>query len=282
VNNTLRGKRVVGALNSIGSNVFVNLGQYFTHSLRDGSKMELSEQSIWLGNTTWRLSRENVYIVGSADVREEIQMGIGQLCGMTFEGYSFLSKILEIEFRFSGGFKLTTFTDWKENNQWTVFFQDNPESNDPIPCFCVDFDDKCLSEIQDLDQKIKIDNAFHQIHEIRTEEKVSSIRGNSFHDIKIFFCPEEFLSLEACHFRLERDGNYLFGQLDFEDIDSMQSSLKVLIGNRLKTVEVNVDLDAKFTFENGYQLSVFTCKKAPIQWRFVKDGKELYIAKNSC
>ena len=59
--------------NSIGSNIFLELGEDTEIRLKNGKKRQRKQWSIWLGNASWRITKNGKYLVGSVDARENIE-----------------------------------------------------------------------------------------------------------------------------------------------------------------------------------------------------------------
>ena len=118
--------------NSIGSNVFFEFGKEKEVIHKNGKKQLKKEWSIWISLASWRISKNNRYIVGSGDSQKIIQSRIQTLLGKRFQSLLFLSQFLDAEFNFEDGYQITTFFNWMEEDQWTIFLPD--DSNIGVDC----------------------------------------------------------------------------------------------------------------------------------------------------
>ena len=109
------------AFNSIGSNVFFEFGQEIEKNVSNGKKELRKEWVIWISMASWRMTRHGKYIGGSGDDRGLIEGNIQRLLGKHFQSIHILSQFLDVEFNFEDGYQLTTFFNWREEDQWTIF-----------------------------------------------------------------------------------------------------------------------------------------------------------------
>src|SRR3989338_2077109 len=98
--------------NSIGSNVFFRFGKEVEVTSQNGKKSLRKEWSLWLGNTSWRLSCENKYIVGSNESPPILNEKIKRLLFKKFQSFKILSQFFDMTFDFEDGYRLTTFCRW--------------------------------------------------------------------------------------------------------------------------------------------------------------------------
>lgn len=113
--------------NSIGSNIFIRFGKDIEYIFPNGRKSSRKEWTIWVSHASWRLSKDEKYMAGSFDDPLIIQANIDKLLGKRFQSFHFLSQFLDMEFNFEDGYQLTTFFNWREENQWTIFLSNQTE-----------------------------------------------------------------------------------------------------------------------------------------------------------
>ena len=186
INAQLPHVKVERSFNSIGSNIFVEFGKKIEEILKNGRKTTFREWSIWIGDASWRISKNGKYVVGSDDYPQSIQHHIQELVGLQFVHSNFLSSFLDIEFDFENGYKLTTFFNWSEEDQWTIFLPNG--ANIGTDC--------------------------------SSQAKINEIQNiASFH-----FEDNTLVVLHNCTWRLTKNNTYLIGNID-DDNQNILSEL---------------------------------------------------------
>jgi hypothetical protein len=259
------------AFNSVGSNVFFEFGEEKEIIHKNGRRNLRKEWSIWLSKVSWRLTKNEEYIIGSGDPPEEIQVNIQKLLGKRFRSFQFLSQFLDIEFNFEDGYQLTTFFNWIEEDQWTLFLPDNTN----IGVDCANAEE--IKNIRKTAKHFQINENYKKIELPYKDIGVTGIDYNKYGLPVIYLEHDTWISLENCTWRLERDNDYLIGCLD-DDYSKTNENLLSLIENKLNQIDViNSMMDARFQFENQYVLKTFTCCRAPAQWKVcLKDVPVFY------
>lgn len=254
--------------NSIGSHVFFEFGKEKKVEFIKGKKVIEKEWSIWLSHASWRIIKNNEYIVGSGDSSKSIQSSIQKLLGNRFRSLSFLSQFLDAEFKFEDGYQITTFFNWMEEDQWIIFLPD--DTNVVVDCSS----ETALKKVQSIASECQIIESYKKLNIPFQEGVISEITYNE-KDLPIFHFQENFsLSLEACAWRLEKTNNYVIGCLD----DNFRNKLPLLIGKKLKQIDIaNSMMDARFQFEDGFTLKTFSCCHIEEQWKILR-GKELVFS----
>jgi hypothetical protein len=185
--------------NSIGSNIFLQFGKNIEILLPNGKKNILKEWRIWIGNASWRITRNGKYIVGSGDNRSYIQSYLKNLLGKRFQSLRFLSQFLDAEFNFENGYQLTTFFNWKEKHQWLIFLPNQTEI--VIDCSSNEF----IKNIQVLANYVTIKEAYKSIELPFTEIIIKDIAYDSYNDLPFFHCENDIsINLNFCTYRLEK------------------------------------------------------------------------------
>ncbi len=256
--------------NSIGSNVFFEFGKEKKVEVIKGKKIVEKEWSIWLSNASWRISKGNKYIVGSGDSSQAIQSNIQNLLGKQFQSFSFLSQFLDAEFDFEGGYQITTFFNWMEENQWTIFLSDN--TNIGVDCSSIEV----IQNIRDMSAHFQIEENYKILHALLKKTVIVDITFNKWNLPIFHFENDTSIHLEACAWRLEENGNYLTGCLDDESKKN-KKKLGCLVGKKLEQIGIaNSMMDARFQFGDGFTLKTFSCCHTEEQWRICAGSKVIF------
>lgn len=258
--------------NSIGSNVFFEFGKEKIVVHPNGRKYAKKEWGIWLSLTSWRINKGDKYIVGSGDDPQTIQSNIQQLLGKRFQSLSFLSQFLDVEFTFEDGYQITTFFNWMEEDQWTIFLPD--DSNIGVDCSSKE----AITQVQELATHFQIPNNYQKLDSPLKGKRMLSIINNK-NDMPIFHFDEDYtLNLEACAWRLEHNNDYVIGCLD--DNSSNNEELNGLIGRKVERIDIaNPMMDARIQFEDGFVLKTFSCCHIEEQWKIYEEKKLIFCAK---
>ena len=271
INTLLVNEKMDRTFNSIGSHVFFEFGKEKIVEFKNKRKFIEKEWSIWIGITSWRITKNNEFIVGSGDSPKMIQAGIKDLLGLRFQSFLSLSQFLDAEFNFEKGYRITTFFNWMEEDQWTVFLADGSSIN--IDCSS----EKEIENVQNIASQFQIKEKY--------EELISPVQGKVVHEISYdkntmpILCFEDNFSihLESCAWRLEKDNHYVIGCLD-DYFEKTESGLLQLIEKKLKRIDIaNSMMDTRLQFEGGLVLKTFSCVHVKEQWKIWK-GKELVFS----
>ncbi len=258
--------------NSIGSNVFFEFGKEKEIIHKNGKKQLKKEWSIWISLASWRITKNNKYVVSSGDSPKIIQSSIQKLLGKHFQSLSFLSQFLDAEFNFEDGYQITTFFNWMEEDQWTIFLPD--DSNIGVDCSS----EAALKNVQDTASRLCIKEQYEKLNTPIQEGVINEVTFNE-KNLPVFYFKDNFsLSLESCAWRLEKDSLYVIGCLD-EDLKKMKGELLPLIGKKLKQIDIaNPMMDARIQFEDGFVLKTFSCCHIEEQWKIYKEKKLVFDA----
>ena len=259
--------------NSIGSNVFFEFGKEKKVEVIKGKKVIEKEWSIWLSHASWRITIGNKYVVGSGDFPKTIQSNIQSLLGKQFQSFRFLSQFLDIEFNFEDGYQITTFFNWMEENQWTIFLSDN--SNIGVDCSS----EEALKNVHNISKHFKIEEKYKKMDLLLKRPAVINIAFNKWNLPMFHFENGASIHLEACAWRLEKSGHYVIGCLD-GDLKKIKSELVHLVGKKLKLIDIaNPMMDARFQFEDGFILKTFSCCQTEEQWKIYEEKRLVFSAK---
>lgn len=248
------------AFNSFGSNVFFEFGNEQEITLSNGKKDVQKEWIIWISNASWRISKNNIeYIVGSFDNPKLIQDKIQELLGKQFESFSVLSNFFDLEFNFSEGYKITTFFNWIEENQLTLFFPDQTE----VRLDCAE--KKQIKELQSL-IKYPINEQYTSLELPIENLFIQKITREPETNFLTFHCNEQVsIQFQNCTWRIEKDNKYCIGNLDEEE---KKTKLSELIGKKINRIDLaNKMMDSRFTIDANYFLKTFSCAKSASQWK---------------
>jgi hypothetical protein len=263
--------KVNRAFNSIGSNIFFEFGKNKITVLPNGKHVAQKEWSIWVSDASWRINQNGKYVIGSNDRSQLIQENIQKLLGKRFQSFNVLSHFLDIEFNFEDGYQLTTFFNWKEDNQWTIFLPDQTDIR--IDCASRG----AIKNIQSLAKLVLIKNAFCEINLLLQDMIIKDIICDKC-DLLVLQCKNDItIYLENYVWRLEKNNNYYIGYLD----DNMNKPRKLseIIGNKIKKIEIaNVMMDARFQIGDHYVLNTFTCSNTSNQWKICSKNTVLFSA----
>lgn len=260
INEHLIGKVMDRTFNSIGSNVFFQFGKATEYCLRNGKKGIKKEWRIWLSWASWRICRHNQYIVGSGENPEvNIQIHLEQLLGKRFQSFQFLSQFLDVQFNFEDGYQITTFFNYFEEHQWLIFLPDKTEIVLDCPT------KESIEYIQKLSKQLKYNDKYTKTDISLPEVVINDILCDE-DTVSKFICANDFfIDLGLASWRLEKNNEYSAGRLDYyfgcekskENI--FKSKLFELVGKKLRHIDIDLSgMDARFQFDDGYVLEVFT------------------------
>jgi hypothetical protein len=258
--------------NSIGSNIFIEFGKGKELLYKNGRKTIQKEWSIWVSNASWRITKRKKYIVGSGDITKLIQNHIKQLMGKRFLSLQFSSTFLDAEFNFDDGYQLTTFFNWKEEDQWSLFLPDN--TNISVDCS----DQESIKNVRKIANNFKIIENYTQKKMVPYEINITRIVFDNYDQLTICFENKYSIILKYSAWRLEKDEDYVVGYLDNNEND-FNNKISQLIGKKLKQVDIaNSMMDARFKFEDGFVLKIFTCCNALSQWQVFSEDFLIFDA----
>jgi len=245
--------KVNRAYNSIGSNIFLEFGDSKEVVFKNGRKTTLKEWSIWIANASWKITKNKVYIVGSGDPRDSIQLYIQNLIGKQFERMEFTSQFLDAQFDFTDGYQLTTFFNQMNENQWTIFFPDQTDIG--VDCST----QESIKNTQIESNQFKLAKTYTTQDQIQAGQSIKKITWDTTEQPTIHFENNSIFSLKKTAWRLEKNLNYIFGCLE-QDLEKEKKTLNQLIGMKLNRINHRSNLlDMRFEFEKGYILEAFAC-----------------------
>ena len=265
--------------NSVGSNIFFEFGGSKEYILPNGKKDIRKEWSIWLSWTSWRITHYNKYIIGSDENPEiSIQLSLDKLLGKRFQSLLFISQFLDIEFDFEDGYRVDTFFNYAEEDQWLIFLPNDSEI--VIDCSTKE----SIKSLQALSKQISIKDRFTKINLPILVEKVNEISSAEDKILKLVFANNFSIDLGAAGWRLEKDGEYCGGGLDyyFESKKGQEAGFKnklfELVGKKIRHIGIDPSgMDARLEFEGGYILEIFTHAQTD-PWKISHKGEVLWSA----
>jgi hypothetical protein len=266
--------------NSVGSNIFFEFGKQKEVVFQNGKKRLQKEWSIWLSWTSWRISQYNKYVIGSGENLEiNLQTHLEKLLGKRILSFRFLSQFLDLEIDFEDGYRVTTFFNCIEENQWLLFFPNDIEI--VIDCSSK----KAIESVQCLSKQIEIKNKYKKLEFSFSDERIENLVffGNDL--TKILLTEDFSISLGLSAWRLEKNDQYQMGRKDyyFGSIEGQSKELKVellnLVGKKIKRMSIDSSgMDIRLEFEDGYIFEIFTHSKGE-PWRIYSKNKILLHAK---
>jgi hypothetical protein len=276
INSHLHGLEVNDVLNSIGSHVFFYFGNIDEESVfPNGRKYARKEWGIWVGNASWRITKNGKYLVGSGDNRDEIALGILKLVDKSYQSLQFLSTFLDVEFTFEDGYQLTTFFNWMVEDQWTIFLPKRFQI-EPIGTDCSISEE--IKKVQILSKNFPTNEKYTEVDFLLPDRTVTAFSYDPYNRPQIHFEDDCSIQFENCMWRLEKDSDYIFGYLDHQDVD-FKGELSKLIGKKLLQVDTaNSMMDGRFQFEEGYVLKTFTCNHSNPQWHITSKSRPIFEA----
>lgn len=272
INTSLVNVKMDRTYNSIGSNVFFQFGKEKEVIFKNGRKRIKKEWNVWIGDASWRISKNSEYIVGSGDSPKTIQSGIEKLFGQRFQSLYYISQFLDAEFIFENGFQITTFFNWMEENQWTAFLPNDSE------IFVDCSSQEKIANVQNIASQFQLQENYKELS--------TPVQGKVVHEIDydqntmpiLCFYDEFSFHLKTCAWRLEKDNHYVIGCLD-DDLEKKENGLRQLIGKKLKRLDIaNSMMDARLEFEGGFTLKTFSCCHVKDQWKIFKGEDLIYTA----
>lgn len=255
--------------NSIGSNIFIEFGKEKELVFKNNRKFTQKEWSIWISGSSWRITKDEKYIVGSGDSSSLIQKHIQQLLGKRFRSFNFLSSFLDVEFCFEDNFRLATFFNCFKEDQWVIFFP--PQKN--IGVDIVEHDS--MKNILNRSKKL---NIIEKYKNIKIPQKiVTDISFNQQGQPCIYFEDKSSIKFINCTWRLEKNKDYEIGYLENNQI-IINDKLSQIIGKKLEQVDIIEPMfDARFLFQDHFIIKTFSCCKKKVQWEIFYNRKLFFL-----
>lgn len=274
INKHLVGLEINRVFNSVGSNIFFEFGK--DREVSNGKEGTGRECAIWIGNASWRISKNGKYIIGSNDCREDIHLHMQEMLGKCFQSFQFLSQFLDVVFNFDEGYQITTFFNWMEEDQWTIFLPDKTN---------IGIDLSNYEEIQSVRENAKCFPVIEYYKELNYphEERVITDITYKNNEHPIFnFESKFYIDLRFCDWRIEKDENYLIGYTDLylsDDKNNYWKKIGELVGKRIIKIEVNSFMEGRFQFEDQYVIKTFACLRLIDQWGVLSKENHSFHAK---
>lgn len=258
---------------SIGSNLFVKFGKEENiGTFRDGRPSTKSPWTIWLSDTSWRLSKDNIFIIGSNDPYEKMNENLKELLGKKFIASRIISQFMDLQIDFENGYQLTTFFNSMSRADWVLF---------PLNENTIGIGSETEAEIQ---QTIELSKHFeiiepYQLTSLAIDGKaVVSFEADGYL-LTINFESDQSLLLYRPMWRIEHNNSYCIGSLDnYSDRAAKIADqyLAQIIGKKLIRLSmVKPFTDAKFEFEDGWIIKTFSCwGRQEEQWCLSDMGTE--------
>ncbi len=76
-------------------------------------------------NSAWRLTKDNLYVVGSSDLQDNIKTDIKKLLSQNITQFQFTSRYIDFQILFEDGYQIKYFFCCQRRNQWTLFLSDS-------------------------------------------------------------------------------------------------------------------------------------------------------------
>ena len=272
VKSKLVGLDINRVFTSIGSNVFFEFGEVKELVFRNGKKSVQKEWSIWIGHASWRISKNGKYVVGSGDPSQTIQLNIQQLLGKRLKSFQFLSSFLDVQFDFDEGYQITTFFNWLEEDQWTLFLPD--QSNISVDLA----NDEEIGIIRNLSKQVSIVQNYERLDLLQRDITLTGVTYDELQRLTLHLENGFSIYFQNCTWRLEKNDEYLIGCLD-NYADQTNNMLSELIGKNLTQVAIaNFNMDAMFDFEDTYVLRTFACNRETSQWTAFSKPQSIFQA----
>lgn len=253
IQKNLYGKQVMGTLNSIGSNIFLDIGDDIKIPQKDRYR---KEWVFWISWSSWRITKNGLYVVGSGDLRQDIQLGINYLMDKQVKNVCFTSSYLDLQIEFDDGYMLRTFFDILEEEQWTIFMPDGDN-------FSLDF--STSENVKEIQLHYSEYTQNHPIYNLKFEEKstINNIFMNEDENLSVLLENGHTLEFLCNTWRLEVNNNYAIG---FRD-DNYLLIADYLKNKKLFDIKIeNEFMDSEITLDAGYVIRTFACCGLEHQW----------------
>ena len=236
---------ITSVFRSIGYNIFMDFGPI-------DASTEATERCLWIGNATWRLTKNDVFIIGSSNNTERIDANILQLMGTKLLSVEVLNQFMDIKVTFDNGLQLTTFFCWPVENQWVIF---RPES-----VLSIDFS----SQEQRLSIPQSLKGVIFSSENWKKPSRFSNLVIRKIINLdngilKIHFENNKRLILNRSCWRLEKNHFYV-ASTTIDDESDLEKELNPLLGKKVLSSFVSEDsFDVKLSIEDNYVLKTFKC-----------------------
>lgn len=264
----LHGKHVRKIYNSIGSNLFLKIGYYIE---LPGSKERREEWVFWMNFNAWRITKNNAYIVGSGDDRDDIKIGIEQLLNRSVKGFHFTSDFLDLQIDFDGGYQLNSFLHCFEEDQWTIFMPNSEDLSLEVQSW------GNLKIIQKIGKEFAVSQGYKPIETHLENPIIKTFDINEHNELRIVLGNDDILYLIYPIWRMELNHEFVLGCFHDEQTNA-EEILSKLIGKEIRQISVaNGFMDAQFLIGDDIVLRTFACIRSDHQWEiYNKDDEVLF------
>jgi hypothetical protein len=259
----LYGKSVSKIYNSIGSNLFLRIGKKISIPFK---LEEREEWIIWIGDSAWRITRDDIYIVGSGDFRDNIKLGIDQLLDRKIHKLFFTSDFLDLQIEFEDGYRLSTFFNCAEDNQWTIFM---PNGEDLTAEFS-NFEE--IQAVQIVAKEFAITQEYISLDPTIWQYTIENVFLNKAGALQIILSDNYCIDVFSATWRIESNGEFLLGYFHDETFNP-DNIFQQFIGKQITQIGVRVSgslMDAVFQIGTDLILRTFAFTRSVTQWELYK------------
>lgn len=257
--------------NSVGSNVFFEFGEQREIIFKNGKKRFQKEWSIWLSCCSWKISRHGKCVIGSgADSEICMQTYLDKLLGKRILSFRYTSQFLDLEICFEDDYVISTFFNYFEENQWTIFLPNHRE----IVVDCSS--EEALKSVQYLSKQIEVKRKYEQLDCSFLDAEVTGVLFEENELSKIICTKGVSIILGLSAWRIEKNDQYLLGRKDYYfafmegQSRKFEDKLSDLIGKKIKSMSADSSRrDIELELEEGYLLEIFTHAQAN-KWQIVQ------------
>jgi hypothetical protein len=252
-------KPVVNLYNSIGFNLFVEIGQEIELPLGKGKR---EEWVIWISNSAWRITQDSQYIVGSGDDRNDINAGINYLLNRRIQKVSFTSDFLDLQIDFECGYCLNTFFNWVRENQWTIFMPNGEDLTAELSSF------EEIKAVQIVAKEFSTTKEYISLNlPYLYDSIITNVYLNKMNELQIILTNNYCINIFSATWRIESSGEFLLGYFHDETLNP-DIIFQKFIGKQITLISVSESLmDAVFQIGSDLTLKTFAFTRNVNQWK---------------
>jgi hypothetical protein len=255
---SLFGKSIGRINHAVGSNLFIEIGEDVDLLVGKGKR---KEWVIWISDSAWRITHNQLYVVGSGDHAHDIKIGIEKLQNKTVQNLFFSSDFLDLQIEFEDGYRLNTFFHSLSENQWTIFTPSSEELTADLSSF------ERIRTIQNIAKEFaKVQE--YPLLEINLEKGIiETVFINELNELMIYFEKRRVIIITHAMWRLESKGEFLLG-FAREETPYIEKIFQGLVDQQITKINSSdSSMDATFLIGTDVILRTFAFTRSINQWK---------------
>jgi hypothetical protein len=254
----LYGKSVDRIYHSVGSNLFIEIGQDVELPAGKGKR---KEWVIWISHSAWRVTQNNRYIVGSGDDSNVIKLGIEKLLNKAIQNLFFTSDFLDLQIEFEDGYRLNTFFHSIAENQWTIFMPNAEELTADLSSF------ERIRDVQNIAKEFANIQEYPLLEINLDKGIIETVFINELNELMIYFEKRRVIIITHAMWRFESKGGVLLG-FARQETPYIEKFFQCLVDQQITKINSSdSSMDATFLIGTDLILRTFAFTRSINQWK---------------